>query len=128
MSLDHHHDEHGDKLLESEDFQKARREMRRTLWRPGVRPDNQVGITRRIFIHRALLGGTAAAAATAGWLPRINTMDMAYAQEGGAHRDVQVRLDLGHASPIPRRSTPASSRRPCARSTTSRRWTRPPTS
>ena len=37
MSIDHHHDEHGDKLLESEDFQKARREMRRTLWQPGVR-------------------------------------------------------------------------------------------
>jgi predicted MPP superfamily phosphohydrolase len=84
MSSDHHHDEHGDKLLESEVFQKARREMRRTLWWPGVRPDNQVDLTRRIFIHRALFGGTAAAAATAGWLPRINTMDMAYAQEGGA--------------------------------------------
>jgi predicted MPP superfamily phosphohydrolase len=83
MSLDHHHDEHGDRLLESEDFQKARREMRRVLWRPGLRPDDQVSITRRIFIHRALLGGTAAAAATAGWLPRINTMDMAFAQEAG---------------------------------------------
>jgi len=83
MSLDHHHDEHGDRLLESEDFQKARREMRRVLWRPGLRPDDQVSITRRIFIHRALLGGTAAAAASAGWLPRINTMDMAFAQEAG---------------------------------------------
>lgn len=83
MSLDHHHDEHGDRLLESDDFQKARREMRRVLWRPGLRPDNQVNITRRIFIHRALLGGTAAAAASAGWLPRINTMDMAFAQEAG---------------------------------------------
>lgn len=83
MSLDHHHDEHGDRLLEADDFQKARREMRRVLWRPGLRADNQVSITRRIFIHRALLGGTAAAAATAGWLPRINTMDMAFAQEAG---------------------------------------------
>ena len=31
MSLDHHHDEQGDKVLKSEDFQKARREMRREL-------------------------------------------------------------------------------------------------
>lgn len=84
MSIDHHHDEHGDKLLESEDFQKARREMRRTLWRLGVRADGKVDITRRIFIHRALLAGTAAAVTEAGWLPRINTMDMAYAQESGA--------------------------------------------
>ena len=84
MSLDHHHDEHGDELLKSEDFQKARREMRRVLWRPGQTPDPKVSITRRVFLHRALLGGTAAAAASAGWLPRINTLDMAFAQEGGA--------------------------------------------
>lgn len=83
MSIDHHHDEQGDELLKSEDFQKARREMRQVLWRPGVRPDNQVGISRRVLINRALLGGTAAAAASAGWLPRINTIDMAYAQEAG---------------------------------------------
>lgn len=62
MSLDHHHDEQGDELLKSEDFQKARREMRRVLWKPGVKPDNQVSITRRIFLNRALLAGTAAAA------------------------------------------------------------------
>jgi hypothetical protein len=81
MSIDHHHDEHGDKLLESEDFQKARKEMRQTLWRPGVRADQNVGISRRVLINRAVLGGAAAAASL--WLPRINTMDMAYAQEGG---------------------------------------------
>ena len=45
MSIDHHHDEQGDKLLESEDFQKARREMRQTLWQPGVQADQNVGIT-----------------------------------------------------------------------------------
>jgi Icc protein len=84
MSLDHHHDEHGDELLKSEVFRKARREMRRVLWRPGVKPDNKVSITRRIFLNRALLGGTAAAATWAGWLPRINTLDMAFAQEAGA--------------------------------------------
>ena len=111
MSLDHHHDEHGDELLESEVFQKARREMRRTLWWPGVEPDSQVDLTRRIFIHRALLGGTAAAA-TAGWLPRINTMDMAYAQEGGATETFRFAWISDISSP--RRSIPASSRRPCA--------------
>ena len=58
--------------------------MRRTLWQPGVQADQGLSITRRVLINRALLGGTAAAAATAGWLPRINTMDMAYAAEGGA--------------------------------------------
>jgi Icc protein len=82
MSLDHHYDEHGDALLKSDVFQKARREMRYALWRPGQTPDPNVSITRRIFLHRALLGGTAAAAASAGWLPRINTLDMAFAQEG----------------------------------------------
>ena len=84
MSLDHHHDEQGDELLKSEEFQKARREMRRVLWQPGVKPDNKVSITRRIFLNRALLAGTAAGAAAAGWLPRINTLDMAFAQTGGA--------------------------------------------
>ena len=84
MSADHHHDDHGDKLLDSEDFQKARRDMRRTLWQPGVQADQGLSITRRVLINRALLGGAAAAAATPGWLPRINTMDMAYAAEGGA--------------------------------------------
>ena len=58
--------------------------MRRVLWQPGVKPDNKVSITRRIFLNRALLAGTAAGAAAAGWLPRINTLDMAFAQTGGA--------------------------------------------
>src|SRR3546814_2885426 len=84
MSQYHRYDEHGDALLKSEEFQKARREMRRVLWRPGQRADRCVSITRRIFLHKALLGGTAAAVASAGWLPRINTLDMAFAQEAGA--------------------------------------------
>jgi 3',5'-cyclic AMP phosphodiesterase CpdA len=83
MSLDHHDDDHGDELLKSEAFQKARREMRRVLWRPGQRPDQGVSISRRIFLHKGLLAGTAAAAASTGWLPRINTIDMAFAQEAG---------------------------------------------
>jgi hypothetical protein len=83
MSLDHHHDEQGDELLKSEEFQKARREMRRVLWRPGVKPDQGVSITRRIFLNRALLAGTAAAAASA---------------RSGRDGDLQVRLDLRHPS------------------------------
>jgi 3',5'-cyclic-AMP phosphodiesterase len=83
MSLDHHYDKRGDALLKSDEFQKARREMRCVLWRPGQTPDPTVSITRRIFLHRALLGGTVVAAASAGWLPRINTLDMAFAQERG---------------------------------------------
>ena len=89
MSIDHHHDDDDNKLLESEEFQSARREMRRVLWQPGVKPAGGVGITRRLLINRALLGGTAAAAATAGWLPRINTIDMAYAQEAGPPQTIR---------------------------------------
>lgn len=81
---DHHHHDHedSDQLLKSDDFQYARREMEKTLLLPGVRASRNPTITRRVFIHKALLGGTAATAAMAGWLPRINTFDMAYAQTG----------------------------------------------
>jgi 3',5'-cyclic-AMP phosphodiesterase len=89
MSDDHDHDHHhhhdhedSDLLLKSDDFRHARREMERTLILPGARPSGDLKISRRIFIHKALMGGTAAAAAMAGWLPRINTFDMAYAQAG----------------------------------------------
>lgn len=79
-----HHEDHGDALLANEEFQKQRREMRQTLWRPGVAPDSKTILTRRVLLHRALLVGTAAAAASAGWLPRINVFDVAYAQDSGA--------------------------------------------
>ena len=83
ISLDHHHDEHGDKLLESEDFRKlAARCGGRVATRRGSR---QRGQHHAADLHQpGLLGGTAAAVASAGWLPPINTIDMAYAQEAGA--------------------------------------------
>src|SRR5215510_5119492 len=40
------------------------------------------GVTRRTFLHRSLLGGAAAGAASAGWFPIFNTVDLAFgAQE-----------------------------------------------
>jgi len=81
---DHHHHDHedSDKLLKSDDFAYARREMEKTLIVPGRKPPGNLAISRRVFINKALLGGTAATAALAGWLPRINTFDFAYAQAG----------------------------------------------
>jgi len=35
----------------------------------GERPDSSLGITRRIFLHKSFLAGTAAGAATYGWFP-----------------------------------------------------------
>jgi 3',5'-cyclic-AMP phosphodiesterase len=77
---DHHHDhEDSDRLLKSDDFRYARREMEKTLIKPGVKASSDMNITRRVFVNKALLGGTAASAAMAGWLPRINTFDISYA-------------------------------------------------
>jgi 3',5'-cyclic AMP phosphodiesterase CpdA len=84
---DHHHD-HDDpdlieRLLKSDGFKKTRRDMHEKLIAPGQKPTGNVTISRRIFVHKALLGGAVATAATVGWLPRINMFDMAYAQDGG---------------------------------------------
>jgi 3',5'-cyclic-AMP phosphodiesterase len=80
---DHHHDpEIAERLLKSDEFSYARREMEKTLILPGTRASGNPSISRRVFIHKALLGGTAATAAMAGWFPRINTFDMAFAQAG----------------------------------------------
>ena len=77
----HHHDpEMEERIFKSDDFQYARREMEKTLILPGVKASKNPTISRRVFVHQALLGGTAATAAMAGWLPRINTFDIAYAQ------------------------------------------------
>jgi Icc protein len=81
----HHHDhENSDWLLKSDDFNYARREMEKTLILPGVRATKNPSISRRVFLNKALMGGTAAAAASAGWIPLINTFDVAYAQAGKA--------------------------------------------
>src|SRR5260221_5337303 len=60
---------------------RLRREMDRVLRRPGEHPDPALRITRRTFVHRSLLTGAAAGAASAGWFPFINTVDVAYAAE-----------------------------------------------
>jgi len=47
----------------------------------GEQPDRAVGITRRTFINKAILAGTAAGAASVGWFPLINTIDLAFGQQ-----------------------------------------------
>jgi len=49
---------------------------------PINQPFQSPGVTRRTFLHRSLLGGAAAGAASAGWFPIFNTVDLAFgAQE-----------------------------------------------
>ena len=58
-----------------------RREMARTLNAPEAKPDRSMGITRRTFLHKSLLtAGITAGATTYGWLPLINTIDLAWGQ------------------------------------------------
>lgn len=63
------------------ELERERREMDRVLRKPGAHPDRSLCITRRIFLHRSLLTGVAAGAATFGWFPLINTIDLAYGAE-----------------------------------------------
>ncbi len=63
------------------ELERERREMDMVLRRPGARPDPSLRITRRTFLHRSLLTGVAAGAATYGWFPLINTIDVAYGAE-----------------------------------------------
>ena len=64
-----------------DELQRTRSEMHRELNRPGERPAPALGLTRRTFLHRSLLAGAVAGAATYGWLPLINTLDVAHAQQ-----------------------------------------------
>jgi 3',5'-cyclic AMP phosphodiesterase CpdA len=57
-------------------------EMRKELEGSGERPARGIGITRRMFLHRSLLGGAGAGAATFGWFPLINTLDVTLGQAG----------------------------------------------
>ncbi|PYN22190.1 MAG: metallophosphoesterase [Candidatus Rokuibacteriota bacterium] len=62
-------------------LQDERREIARALKTPGARPDPSLQITRRTFVHKSLLtAGVAAGAATFGWFPLINTVDLAWGQ------------------------------------------------
>ena len=47
----------------------------------GRRPDGSLAITRRLFINKAILAGTAAGVASVGWFPVINTLDLAFGQQ-----------------------------------------------
>ena len=70
------------------ELDQTRREMDEVLRRPGERPDRSAGITRRTFLHKSLMTGTAATAGAAayGWLPLINTMDVAFGQQAEPFR------------------------------------------
>ncbi len=62
------------------------REMRKVLEGSGERPSGGLGITRRTFLHRSLLGGAGAGAAAFGWFPLINTLDLTLGQGGGGFK------------------------------------------
>jgi 3',5'-cyclic-AMP phosphodiesterase len=61
-----------------------KQQMDKQLRNPGEHPDRSTTITRRTFLHKSLLYGTAGAAC--GWFPLINTIDMALAADGPAFK------------------------------------------
>lgn len=70
------------KIGSSAEMAGLRHEMDKELKQPGEHPDPSLGITRRTFLHKSLLtAGVAAGAATYGWFPLINTLDLAYGAE-----------------------------------------------
>jgi 3',5'-cyclic AMP phosphodiesterase CpdA len=70
------------------ELDKTRREMEKVLRKPGLRPDQSTIITRRTFLHKSIVTGAAATAGAAayGWLPLINTLDVAVAQQAQPFR------------------------------------------
>jgi len=65
----------------SAEVEHQRREMARTLNQPDELPDKSMELTRRMFLHKSLLAGAAAGAASVGWLPWMNTIDLAFGGE-----------------------------------------------
>jgi len=63
------------------EHERMRREMDAVLRTPGAHPARSLRLTRRTFLHRSLLTGVAAGAASYGWFPLINTIDLAYGAE-----------------------------------------------
>ncbi|HUL61042.1 MAG TPA: metallophosphoesterase [Anaeromyxobacteraceae bacterium] len=57
--------------------ERERSELHQVLQGAGERPDRSLGITRRTFLHRSLLAG-AGGAASFGWFPLINTLDLSF--------------------------------------------------
>jgi predicted MPP superfamily phosphohydrolase len=55
--------------------------MERLLNAPAEQPSSSIRMTRRIFLHRSLMAG-AAGAATYGFFPLLNTIDIAFAAGG----------------------------------------------
>ena len=56
-----------------------RLEMHKVLGGSKRKPDDTVTVSRRTFLHKSIIAGGAVGAATYGWLPLINTMDIAHA-------------------------------------------------
>jgi Icc protein len=65
-----------------DDNQKERSELHKVLRGDGERPDRSLVITRRMFLHKSLLTGTAGVA-TYGWFPLINTLDLTLGAQQG---------------------------------------------
>ncbi|NQV98202.1 MAG: metallophosphoesterase [Rhodospirillales bacterium] len=63
------------------EIDKGRRDLDKVLRNPVKRPDSSVSLTRRTFLQRSLVTGTAlgAGAASLGLLPLVNTIDVAQA-------------------------------------------------
>jgi hypothetical protein len=70
------------------EIDRLRREMDAELRKPGEHPDRSTDITRRTFLHKSFLTGTAlgAGAAAYGWLPLVNTIDVAFGAQGQAFK------------------------------------------
>jgi 3',5'-cyclic-AMP phosphodiesterase len=64
-----------------DEIKRERNELHKTLQGSGERPDPSLRITRRLFLHRSLLTGSAGAAAY-GWFPLISTLDFMVGQAG----------------------------------------------
>jgi len=56
-----------------------RQEMHKVLGGQKQKPDKNLSISRRTFLHKSIVSGGVVGAATYGWWPLINTMDIAHA-------------------------------------------------
>ena len=56
-----------------------RQEMDKVLGGQKEKPDKNISISRRTFLHKSIISGGVVGAATYGWWPLINTMDIAHA-------------------------------------------------
>ena len=55
-------------------------EMHKTFGNGKLKPDKNISISRRTFLHKSIVSGGVVGAATYGWWPLINTMDIAHAR------------------------------------------------